>query len=188
MFPAGRAGRWIACSTPSSMRTVPRRSSAISSSKIPAVCSVKAARNSGLDTIWRSAPRNSSLRTIRSVSSIVRGLPRAPATSRSSSPLAASSPTIRSSTRCSTTERASSSGSGPASARSVSRVSSGITWSSAAASSGAREARAAARAGKKASRPAAPRRDRRPSPAMSGRCGHAGAGTESLEQMVAHAQ
>ena len=67
---------------------------------------------------------------------------------RSSSPVAASSATMRSITRCRTSERAISSGSGPASALSTMRAISGAeTTSSAADSIRPRQARAATRAG-----------------------------------------
>ena len=148
-------GRRTTRSARSSSRTADARTPTTTSSARPVVCRVTASRSSGLEATWRSACPVSSLASTLSVSSRVRGLASAAVTRRSSSPLAASSAAMRSSTRFRTSERAISSGSEPASARSMTRAISGADrTSSTASSSGPRQARAAARAGKNAARPA----------------------------------
>ena len=151
-----RGGRRRICSARSSSRTAEARTPPTTSSASPVVCRAIASRSSGLEATWCSTRCVSSLARTLSVSSSVCWVASARVTSRSNSPLAASSAPMRSRTRWRTSERAISSGSEPASARSSTRAISGAErTSSTASSSGPRQARAAARAGKKAARPAA---------------------------------
>ena len=130
-----RSRRWTKRSARLSRRTAPVRTPPTISSANPVVCLAIASRTSGLEATCRRARWVSSLASTRSVSSIERGLASAAFRRRSSSPLEASSATTRSMTRWRTSERAISSGSDPANARSMTRANSGAESTSSTAAS-----------------------------------------------------